>query len=120
MSRSAFSIFVFGIYLVILGVLLVAMPNVLLSLVRIPPTHEVWIRLAGMLLLILAFFYIQAARNNLAIFFRWTIYTRLSALFFVLAFVLSGLIGPIIVLFWLGDLAGAMWTGLALRSERQP
>ena len=81
MSRSAFSIFVFGIYLVILGVLLVAMPNVLLSLVRIPPTHEVWIRLAGMLLLILAFFYIQVARNDITLFFRWTIYTRLSALF---------------------------------------
>ena len=80
MSRSADSIFDFGIYLVILGVPLVAMPNVLLSLVLIPPTHEVWIRLAGMLLLILGFFYIQAARNNLAIFFRCTIYTRLSAL----------------------------------------
>ena len=72
-----------------------------------------------MLLLILAFFNIQAARNNLAIFFRWTIYTRLSALFFVIAFVLSGLIGPIIVLLWLGDFDGAMWTRLTLRSERQ-
>jgi Kef-type K+ transport system membrane component KefB len=120
MSRSAVSIFIFGIYLAILGVLLVAIPNVLLGLMRIPPSHEVWIRLAGMLLLILAFFYIQAARNNLAIFFRWTSYTRLSALFFVIAFVLSGLIGPIIGLLWLEDLAGAIWTGLALRSERQP
>ena len=35
MSRSAVSIFVFGIYLAILGVLLVAIPNVLLGFVRI-------------------------------------------------------------------------------------
>ena len=71
-----------------------------------------------MLLLILAFFNIQAARNGITLFFRWTIYTRLSALFFGLAFVLSGLIWPIVILFWLGDFDGAMWTRLALRSER--
>ena len=35
MSRSAVSVFVFGIYLVILGALLVAIPNVLLSLASI-------------------------------------------------------------------------------------
>lgn len=35
----------------------------------------------------------------LAIFFCRTIYIRLPTLFFVLTFMLSGLVGPIIVLF---------------------
>ena len=119
MSRSAVSILVFGVYLVILGSMLVLFPNPLLSLVHIPPTNEVWIRLSGMLLLILAFYYIMAARSGIKEFFRWTIYTRLSALFILLAFVALELASPVIILFWLGDLAGATWTGLALRSEKR-
>ena len=65
MSRSAQSIFFFGLYLFLLGILLVFLPNALLGLVDIPPTNEVWIRLAGMLLLILGFFYVSQIRKNM-------------------------------------------------------
>jgi len=117
MSRSALSVFVFGIYVAVLGLLLIADPNPLLALVGIAPTDEVWIRLAGMLLLILGFFYVQAGRADLVPFFRWTLVTRLGAAVFVTGFVLAGWIGPVIILFWLGDLAGALWTWSALRRE---
>ena len=117
MSPAAKSIFFFGIYIALLGVLLVFFPNALLGLVSLPPTGEVWIRLAGMLILFMGFFYAQAGRHDLIPFLRWTLVTRSLAAIFVTGFVLGGLIGPIILLFWLGDLAGAVWTGLALRKE---
>ncbi len=117
MSRPAWSVLVFGVYLLGLGVALVAAPNLLLALAGIASTSEVWIRLAGMLLLILGFFYVQAARAGFTPFFRWTLVTRLSAVAFVLAFVIWLHASPVMLLFWLGDLAGAVWTWLALREK---
>ena len=64
-DRFCKSIFFFGIYVALLGILLVFVPNALLGVVEIPPTDEIWIRLAGMLLLILGFFYVQTGRHNM-------------------------------------------------------
>jgi len=115
MSRSAKSIYYFGLYVMLLGFLLVFFPNPLLRLVKIAGTNEVWIHLAGMLLLFMGFFYVMAGRADLVPFFRWTLVTRCVAAFFVIGFVLVGWISPVIILFWLGDLAGALWTFIALR-----
>jgi hypothetical protein len=117
-SRSAVSVFVFGVYLVLIGGIFILIPNTLLSLVNLPTTQEVWIRLAGMLLVILAFYYLMAAITETKIFFTWTIYTRMGSVVVLLGFVLTDLISPIALLFWLGDLAGALWTWSALRRER--
>lgn len=117
MSRSGLSILVFGFYLVLLGGMLLVVPNPLLAVAGLPPTDEAWIRLAGMLLLILSFYYIQAARTETRAFFQWTLYTRLGAILFLVALVTTGLTKPVVYLFWLGDLAGATWTSLALRAE---
>jgi hypothetical protein len=117
MSRTAASVFYFGLYIALLGGLLVAVPNLLLGLVSIPPTNEVWIRLTGMLLIILGFFYAQAARHEIKEFFKWTLVTRSLAGFFVIAFVLTGMASPVIVLFWLGDVAGICWTIWALKAD---
>ena len=119
MSHSARSIFFFGIYLVFLGFLLVFTPNLLLALVRIPATNEIWIRLMGMLLTFMGFFYIMAGWKNIRPFFSWTLVTRGSAVFFLSAFVLVKWISPVVFLFWLGDLAGALWTWFALQSEKE-
>ncbi|MBN2145749.1 MAG: hypothetical protein JW726_00115 [Anaerolineales bacterium] len=119
MSRSAKSVFYFGVYIALLGVLLIFSPNTLLELVNLPPTNDVWIRLVGMLLIFMGFFYIQAARHNLVPFFKWTLATRGVAIFFVLGFWLSGLTSWIILAFWLGDLAGLLWTWISLRVEER-
>ena len=119
MSQSAKSVFYFGIYIALLGLLLIFLPNTLLELVKVPPTDEVWIQLAGMLLLFMGFFYVQSGRHNLIPFFKWTLITRAVAFFFVLGFWLGGLVSWVILIFWLGDLAGLMWTWIALKNEGQ-
>jgi hypothetical protein len=116
-GRAARSIFIFGIYIGLVGVLLTFFPNPLLGMMNVPSTSEVWIHLAGMLLVFMGFFYVQAGRKNVTEFFKWTIVTRLSAAVFVIGFVLADLISPVIILFWLGDLAGAIWTAMALKRE---
>lgn len=118
MSQSARSVFVFGLYLVVLGVILLVAPNLLLQLFFFPPTQEVWIRVIGLLLLILAFYDTQAARKELTDFFRWSVYARAPVIVFFAAFVWLGFASPALLLFGAMDLLGAMWTGLALRSEK--
>jgi hypothetical protein len=51
MSKSALSVFVFGLYLLVVGIVMLVVPNFLLGLFSIPSTTEVWIRVAGMLVL---------------------------------------------------------------------
>lgn len=118
MSRAAKSVFVFGIYVISLGVFLVVAPNVLLKIFNIPETSEVWIRVVGMLVLIIGYYYVRAATNEegLTKFFRWTIFARSTVIVFFTVFVLLNYVKPILILFGVFDLAGAIWTALALRS----
>ena len=118
MRKSAVSLFVFALYVGILGIVFILIPNVLLKAVSGLSTTEVWIRLFGMLLLYLGFYYTQAARKEMKDFFRWTVYTRSTVIVFAIIFVVLRFAKPPLVMFALVDLLGAIWTGLALRSER--
>src|SRR5205823_2822523 len=81
MSQAAKSLFVFGIYLCGLGLILLLVPNLLLQVFGVSPTNEVWIRINGMFVLCLSFYYVQAARNRLTIFIRWTVWHASRLLF---------------------------------------
>jgi hypothetical protein len=118
MSKGARSVFVFGLYLVVLGVVLIVAPNFLLGIFFLPGTTEVWVRVTGMLVLFLGFYYAQAARRELTDFFRWTMYPRSTVILFFAAFVLLGFAKPPLILFGVADLVGVIWTGLALRASK--
>ena len=53
MSKTAFSAKVFAVYLFTAGALLAVVPNVLLSGLLIPQTSEVWIRVIGVIAVLL-------------------------------------------------------------------
>ena len=119
MSSSARSLFVFAVYLVLLGVALLVTPNTLLKLFAFPTTDKVWIRVIGMLVVLLAFYYAQAARKEMRDFFQWTVYTRGSVIVFFIAFVALDFAEPTLILFGAVDLLGAAWTQVTLRSSRR-
>ncbi len=118
MTRAARSLFVFGTYLLLLGVTLVVAPNPLLRLFGLPATGEVWIRVAGVLVAILGAYDLQAARYRLIPLFRTTIVARTAVLVLFIVFTSAGLVNPILVLFGVIDFLGAVWTWLALRADR--
>jgi len=120
MSKSGFSVFVFGLYLLILGLGLLFFPNSILRFFGLLPTDEVWIRVTGMLLLGLSYYYIQAARMDFKPFFRFSVQARPLVIVFFGAFVLLELVKPGLLVLGLIDLLAAIWTGLALRSESEP
>ena len=117
MSRSALSLLVFSIYLYLLGFVLVVTPNTLLRIFEFPDTDGLWIRVVGMLVIILGFYYSHAARSELRAFFVWTVIARTSVLLFYIAFVIAGLAPSALILFGIVDFAAAMWTLLAMRSD---
>ena len=82
MSNAAKSIFVFGIYLGIIGFGFLLIPKTVLGLLGFSITIEPWIQVVAMLLLILAYYYIQSARSELTSFFRFTVHARLSVIMF--------------------------------------
>ncbi|HEV2915277.1 MAG TPA: hypothetical protein VGX92_18505 [Pyrinomonadaceae bacterium] len=117
MSQAAKSLFVFGIYLCGLGLILLLVPNLILRVFGVPPTNEVWIRINGMFVLCLSFYYIQAARNELTSFIGWTVWARIGVMFCFVAFVLLVSAPKALLLFGLVDLFSAIWTWLALKKD---
>jgi hypothetical protein len=117
MSQAAKSLFVFGIYLCGLGLILVFVPNLILRVFGVAPTNEVWIRINGMVVLCLSFYYVQAARSELTVFIRWTVWARVAVIFYFVAFVLLVAAPKALLLFGLVDLLSAIWTWLALKKD---
>ena len=115
MSQAARSVFVFAIYLWIIGAMLVVVPNVLLSLLFIPETQEVWIRVIGVLALILGYYYYTAAKGELIALMRATVLGRYAVFVSFVAFAALGLAAPMLIVFGIVDAAAATWTALALR-----
>ena len=118
MSKAAFTVKVFGVYLFVLGLILLVSPNTLLSIFGIPETTEVWIRVLGVTVVTLGVYYWYAAKSEAKPFFIASIFTRMFVLVAFIALVLLGFTKPVLILFGTIDCAGGIWTFLALKGER--
>jgi hypothetical protein len=118
MSKSAFSVKIFGIYKMLLGPTLILFPNLLLSVFGVAPTNEVWIRVIGVLAFNVGVYYWVAAKCEAKAFFISTVVSRALVLLALVSFAALGLMSPIIILVGCVDFAGGIWTWTALRSER--
>ena len=117
MTRAGQSVFVFGLYLVGVGLGLIAAPNPLLAPLGFPPVADpTWVRILGVLTLCLAFYYCAAGRAGLTAFFRWTVYVRAGVFVIFATFTLAGLAPAPLAVLGTVDLAAALWTAWALRA----
>jgi len=116
MSRAAVSMFAFAVYLFALGLTLLVTPNVLLGIFGFEPTSEVWVRIVGMLIVFLGYYYLSAARGEVTPFMRWSVHARPFVIVFFAVFVALGWAKPQLILFGAVDLVGAIWTYLGLRA----
>jgi hypothetical protein len=114
--NPARSITVFAIYLAITGLSFAFIPNLVLPLLGFAPASEVWIRVVGLLAMILAFYYLYSVRYADRHFYRASVFARLGFFTGLVVFVLAGWGSPMLVAFGLIDLAGAAWTWRTLRA----
>jgi hypothetical protein len=118
MSKSAFTLKVFGIYLIIIGVALIFVPNILLSIFGLPQTTEVWIRIVGVMAINMGICFIFFAKHEVKPFFHFSVYMRLCVFIAFLVFVGIGLAKPVLILFAGVDLLGGIWTFITLKNEK--
>lgn len=119
MTASAKSVYFFGLYLYGVAVTLVFFPNVLLRLMGIPETTEVWIRILGMLVGLIGFYYHRNGAANNHSFFPLTIPARITVLVAFVIFAVLEMVSPRLIIFGVVDLLGALWTWRALKQERK-
>ncbi len=118
MSSTSRSVQIYGLYLVIVGLILLFVPNMLLLLFGFPPTKEPHIRLLGAVVVCVGYFYLVAAAEDLRPFAKATVYGRAWIFLSFVGLVALGLTKPMALLFGALDLAGAAWTWSSLRIDR--
>jgi hypothetical protein len=111
------TIFLFGIYVALLGLSLLIIPDTVLSVFRFPSDQGYMVRVLGSVVMVLGFYYIQAARDDSISFFRSSVWGRTMILVLFTALVAAGNAQPQLVLFGMVDALGALWTARALKKS---
>lgn len=110
MTAAAKSIYYFGLYLFLIGLILAVAPNTLLGILQLPETKEVWIRVLGVVVITIGYYYNRSGANNNLSFLKLTIPTRTFVFLAFSVFVIAGYAPPVLLVFGALDLAGAIWT----------
>lgn len=118
MTAAAKSVCYFGFYLYVTGLTLIVMPNFLLTTLQLPATNEVWIRVVGVLVFCIGYYYHRAGAGNIHAFLKHTIPTRVFVFLAFSTFVLLKYVSPVLIVFGAVDFAGAVWTWMALKKEK--
>jgi len=118
-SHAAVTVFPFGIYLIVLGAIIMVFPAPILSLAKIE-NFDVIANLMGMLTLICGYFYTRCALEGIEMqkFFHFTTHTRTVQIVILILFVFLVPADPLLLSFGIVDLAACCWTLIALRKDK--
>ena len=115
MTAASKSVFYFGLYLYVVGATLIFIPNILLGILGMPQTNEVWIRVLGVIVGLLGFYYHQCGAAGNLFFVKLTIPARIVVFLAFVVFVVLKMASPMLIGFGVIDLAAAIWTHQALK-----
>ncbi|PJZ77683.1 hypothetical protein [Leptospira neocaledonica] len=116
MINSAKSVQYFGIFLLIEGLLLITVPNFFLGLFLLSAS-DVWVRVVGLTLIILGYFYFRMGQDNIRPFLKLTTHSRSFQFVVLVIFVLLGWIHPMILLPSGFEFLCGVWTFFLLKKE---
>lgn len=111
---AAATVNLFGFYALFTGIALMLAPAMLLGLFGIAAPTEVWVRVLGVLAIVVGFYYISCARRNDTPFFRVTVPGRLLFAALTVLLVVAFAAPWQLMLFGAVDVLGALWTRHAL------
>ncbi|MFX1567745.1 MAG: hypothetical protein ACFFCV_05175 [Promethearchaeota archaeon] len=120
MSKAALTLFIYGIYLVIIGFILLIAPEVIFTIIIVISEPDIMSRFLGILVIFLAYYYIRAAfdEEGLEKFFMWTVHTRAIAAIFITIFFILQFVSGFVGIFAAIDIGAALQTYWALREVR--
>ena len=114
MDSTTLSLFVWGIYVLLSGFMLLLFPRATLSIFGHDAPKDHWVRIVGILALSLGYFYLVAAHNELESLYWASIYARIAGFLGFSALVAYKKAKARIILFGVFDAIGALWTLLTL------
>ncbi len=117
MSKSAKTVLYFSYYLFFIGAQLAIVPKLFTDLWKLPETNEPWIRVVGILALILGFYYHQSAKKDLTEFLKLTVWGRMLYFLGSTILVIAGIAPIVFIGFGVVDLLTAIWTRQTLKAE---
>jgi hypothetical protein len=118
MTNSGKSVFYFGIYVLLVGTLLIAIPQAFLNTLKLPNIPDGWARVIGLLAIIIGVYDLVSGKNNLLPAIRASVYLRFFFFLGILLLVVSSQMPKEALPLGVIDAAGAIWTLLALRSHK--
>ena len=89
MTPAARSIYIFGLYLIVVGGHLTGTPNTLFALVGLPATTQPWAHATGVPVVGMGMLFAASARAELEPFMRATVWTRV---FVLVAFIMLAVV----------------------------
>ena len=115
MTPAARSMYYFGIYATVTGAGFLLFPEMMLSMLQMPPLSVGWARIIGMFAVIIGLDDIVAARAECLPFLKLSVPLRYGFATGVVLLVVTQQMTPNTLLFGAVDFVCATWTMLALR-----
>jgi hypothetical protein len=115
LSHAARSLFAFGIFVTMVALAFIVAPASAVALLRLPPATDGWIRAVGLLALVIGAYDTVGGRAGLLPYIRASVYVRFGFASGVALLVASGQMPPSLLALGGIDVAGAVWTALALK-----
>lgn len=118
MSRPARTLFAFGLYVVLTGLVFLTAPDFLVSLLRLPPSPPGWPRLVGVLALVIGTYDLIGSHSESLPYIKASVAIRFAFAAAMTILFLTRQMPVTVVAFGAVDAAGAVWTWAELRRGR--
>ena len=118
MDRVSKSILVFGLYSMLMGIVLLFLPNIVLPLFNLPVSGEPWLNLLGFVLMCSSYYYIRSALSGNRQFALYTTQTRFAAPIIVAYLITAGKADWHFLSFGIVDGLGGLWTWFELKRNK--
>ncbi|WP_348813889.1 hypothetical protein [Flavobacterium maritimum] len=109
------SIFVFGLYSLSMGIVLLFFANLVLPIVGFRISKEPWLHLLGFVLICSSYYYLRSAINGNIDFARYTMHTRFCAPLVIIFLIVTDKADWHFLSFGIVDGLGGIWTWIELK-----
>ena len=117
MSSSGKSLFFFGVYVLVIGILFLTIPDTLVRIINLPALDSGWARVIGLLSLVIGTYDILMGKADNKEFIKLSVYIRLGFAAGTILLVIFGQMPASLILLGSVDALGSLWTTLALKSD---
>lgn len=117
MNPACKTIYLFGFYPLLAGLSMIIAPALPLQILGWPIEGLDWIRMLGVVTMIVGYYYWQLGRNDVLGFCRYSAQARIVIPFVFAVMVVAFDMNPLYIALTAVDFLGGLWTASALRKQ---